>query len=196
MRSRNIALLITLALAAGAVRPLFAQSLADVAKKEEERRKSIKTPARVLTNDDLKPVPILNPDGSTQTGDQDASKKAADKAGAAAGDKDDEDKKADSSKSDDALKDQKYWSDRQAQLQSKLQRDQTFAEALQSRINALTTDFTNRDDPAQRATIAADRQKALDDLNTVKKDVTDDQKALTDFQEEARRAGVPPGWLR
>jgi hypothetical protein len=60
----------------------------------------------------------------------------------------------------------------------------------------LTTDFVNRDDPAQRAVVAADRQKALDDLNQVKKEIADDQKALADLQEEARRAGVPPGWLR
>ena len=31
------------------------------------------------------------------------------------------------------------------------QRSQMFAAALQSQINALTTDFVNRDDPAQRA---------------------------------------------
>ena len=37
--------------------PLTAQSLADVAKKEEERRKDIKAPSKVLTNKDLSPVP-------------------------------------------------------------------------------------------------------------------------------------------
>jgi hypothetical protein len=191
MRSRYIALLAVFALSAGAVRPLLAQSLADVARKEEERRKSIKTPAKVLTGSDLKPVPVVGPDGSTEPADQDGSKKADDKADAT-GDK--ADKKADESK--EPVKDQKYWSDRQSQLQAKLQRDQTFADALQSRLNALTTDFVNRDDPAQRAVVAADRQKALDDLNQVKKEIADDQKALADLQEEARRAGVPPGWLR
>jgi hypothetical protein len=77
-----------------------------------------------------------------------------------------------------------------------LQRSQAFAEALQSRINGLTTDFTSRDDPAQRAVVANDRQKALAELERVKNDIVQQTKAIADIQEEARRAGVPPGWLR
>ena len=38
-------------------------------------------------------------------------------------------------------------------------------EALQSRVNALSTDFVNRDDPFQRAKIAEDRQKALSEMS-------------------------------
>jgi hypothetical protein len=82
------------------------------------------------------------------------------------------------------------------ELQAALQRDQTYADALQSRINALTTDFVNRDDPAQRAVIAADRQKAIVELERLKTQIEDDRAAVAALQEEARRAGVPPGWLR
>jgi hypothetical protein len=71
-----------------------------------------------------------------------------------------------------------------------------FAEALQSRVNGLTADFTARDDPAQRAVVANDRQKALAELDRVKNDIVQQTKAIADIQEEARRAGVPPGWLR
>lgn len=76
------------------------------------------------------------------------------------------------------------------------ERSRMFAEALQSRINALTTDFTNRDDPAQRTVIENDRKKALEELERVKKDMLDQAKAITAIEDEARRAGVPPGWLR
>jgi hypothetical protein len=82
------------------------------------------------------------------------------------------------------------------ELQAALERNQTYADALQSRINALTTDFVNRDDPAQRAVIAADRQKAVVELERLKTQIEDDRAAIATFQEEARRAGVPPGWLR
>ena len=82
------------------------------------------------------------------------------------------------------------------ELEAALERDQTYADALQSRINALTTDFVNRDDPAQRAVIAADRQKAVVELERLKTQIEDGRAAIADFQEEARRAGVPPGWLR
>ena len=71
-----------------------------------------------------------------------------------------------------------------------------FAEALQSRINGLSADFTARDDPAQRAVVGADWQKSLDELERVKKEIQQHTKALADIQEEGRRAGVPAGWLR
>jgi len=77
-----------------------------------------------------------------------------------------------------------------------IDRDTTLADAMQSRINALTTEFVNRDDPAQRSRIEGDRQKALGELDRLKKQITADRKAVTDIEEEARRAGVPPGWLR
>jgi hypothetical protein len=71
-----------------------------------------------------------------------------------------------------------------------------FAEALQTRINSLTTDFVNRDDPYQRARIGEDRQKALAEMDRVKADIEAAKKKIADAEEEARRAGVPPGWLR
>jgi hypothetical protein len=54
----------------------------------------------------------------------------------------------------------------------------------------------NRDDPAQRDVVAAERQKALAELDRVKKEIQDHQHALTALQDEARRAGIPPGWVR
>ena len=93
-------------------------------------------------------------------------------------------------------KDQAYWSGRAKGLQTQLERDQTFAVALQSRINALTTQYVNQGDPLQQATIANDRQKALDELNRLSKQIDDDKKAIADLQEDARRAGVPAGWVR
>ena len=78
----------------------------------------------------------------------------------------------------------------------RLDRDRTLADALQSHINALTADFSARDDPAQRSALGVERQKALDELDRLKKSIVSDQKAIAVLQEEARRASVPPGWLR
>ena len=77
-----------------------------------------------------------------------------------------------------------------------LQRSQVFAEALQSRVNSLSADFTSRDDPAQRAAVATDRQKTLAELARVKDDIGRQTKAIAGIQDEARKAGVPPGWVR
>ena len=46
------------------------------------------------------------------------------------------------------------------------------------------------------AAISADRQKALAELDRTQKAVAADTKAIAALDEEARRAGVPPGWLR
>jgi hypothetical protein len=169
--------------------PLGAQSLGDVAKKEEERRKGVAQPGKVYTNKDLGPVPpSKTPPAEARSSDvkpEDPKAKEAPKDGQPAGAKD-----------KPVVKDQAYWADRKKALAGQLDRDQIYADALQSRINALTTDFVNRADPAQRAVIERDRQKALAELANLKKQIEDDKKALAGLEEEARRAGVPPGWLR
>lgn len=163
-----------------------AQSLADVAKKEEERRKAVSQPAKVYTNKDLNPVPA----GSTPP----PPAKDANAKDAAKDSKDAKDAKGDGK--DAGTKDQKYWSEKLKALREQLDRDKTFADAIQTKINALTTDFVNRDDPVQKRAIEADRQKALAELQRLTKAIADDTKAISDLEEEARRAGVPAGWLR
>ena len=75
-------------------------------------------------------------------------------------------------------------------------RAQLMAEALQNRVDGLTTDFTSRDDPAQRAVIEGDRQAALAELENTNAEVEALTQQIADIQDEARRANVPPGWLR
>src|SRR5205085_8614972 len=93
-------------------------------------------------------------------------------------------------------KDQAYWAGRLKAAREAVDRDSTLADAMQSRISALAADFVNRDDPAQRATIERDRQKAAAELDRLKKQIVADKKAVGDLEDEARRASVPPGWLR
>jgi DNA repair exonuclease SbcCD ATPase subunit len=193
MRGRRLIQLMVYLLAAGTASSAWAQSLADVARKEEERRKTQPQSAKVYTNKDLAPVPPSTVPSSTApapaaaTNSPTDGKATTENQAKDAGDKDNAKTEA---------KGQAYWSGRRKALQDALDRDSTFAEALQSRINALTTDFVNRDDPAQRAIIERDRQKALAELERLKKQIIEDRKALADLEEEARRAGVPPGWLR
>lgn len=189
MRTKAASIGLTLvlsALSAGHV-PLAAQSLADVARQEQDRRKTIKKPSKVLTNKDLTAVPSTTPSGSAA---------AVPAAGTASGSDAGKTTGGTENKPDEAGKDQAYWSGRMKDLQTQLDRDQTFAVALQSRINALTTQYTNQGDPAQQAALATDRQKAITELNRLTKAIEDDKKALADLQEEARRSGVPAGWLR
>jgi polyhydroxyalkanoate synthesis regulator phasin len=77
-----------------------------------------------------------------------------------------------------------------------LRRNEMFRDALQTRINSLTNDFSARDDPYQRAQIADDRQKALAEIDRVTKEIDSLKKQIADIEEEARQAGIPPGWIR
>jgi hypothetical protein len=182
------ALLVFAGLGAG-VQLVYAQTLADVARKEEERRKTIRQPAKVYTNKDLtapppgSPQPVPAATGEPAKGDTKGDAKV-----------DSKDDKAQDPK--DPVKGQAFWSARMKALQTTLDRDSLAAEAMQTRVNSLITDFINRDDPAQKAVIARSRDQAMAELARLKLAVVAEQKAIVDFQEEARRAGVPPGWLR
>jgi hypothetical protein len=184
MRARPLVLLLVLA-GTEIFAPLRAQTLADLAKKEEERRKAVPKPAKVYTNKDLNATPAgsVPPPSATVPAAADANKDAA----KAAPDKDG---------STGTAKDQAYWSGRMKKIQDKLDRDQMFVEALKTRVNSLTADFANRDDPAQRRQIELDRQKAIAEIERVQLELVNGNKAVADLEEEARRAGVPPGWLR
>jgi hypothetical protein len=176
-----------------------AQSLADVARKEEERRKATPEAAKVYTNKDLNaaPAPSTPAAGTKDTKDTKDAKDAKD--GKDPKDtKDAKDPKAanDANGKEPVAKDKAYWSGRLKKLQDQVEQNQTLVDAMQTRINALSTDFVNRDDPAQRSVIERDRQKALSELTRLKQAVVDGKKAIADLEEEARRAGVPPGWLR
>ena len=162
------------------------KSLADVAKAEEARRNAVKKPARVYTNGSLKvdvapsvdvpPAPAGNVSPSAPPANSTPGAPAT------------------ASKPD--LKDEAYWSGRIKEAREKVSRNQLFADSLQTRINSLWTDFVSRDDPAQKAKLEQDRKAALAELERVKKELDEQAKAITAIEDEARRAGVPPGWLR
>jgi hypothetical protein len=182
-----VRLLSATGLAAAMVATAGAQSLGELAKREEARREAFKTPGKVLTNDTIRStVRPSTPAAPAQPAPASSAPNAAAPAVAAEKPKPEPDRKAQEA----------AWRQRITTARDSLQRSQMFAEALQSRINGLTTDFTSRDDPAQRAVVANDRQKALAELDRVRNDITQQTKAIADIQEEARRAGVPPGWLR
>jgi hypothetical protein len=169
-----------------------AQALGDIAKKEEARRKDVKTPGKVYTNGDLRSdgTPTPAPAPAPQAGAAGTQQVPPSPSGVQPP------KEGDKPATDEPKKDEAYWKARVTKARDDLQRAQTFADALQSRINALTTDFSARSDPAQRAVIGTDRQKALAELDRVKKEIEANTKAIADIQEEARKANVPAGWVR
>ena len=194
------AVILAFACGTGAV---SAQSLGELAKREEARRAAIKSTGKVYTNDNVRsepaprgaaPAPVPAPASSAPAAQPSPSGVAPPAAAAAGTEK--PDAGATPPAANDPKKDEAGWRQRVQTSRDALGRAETFAEALQTRINALSNDFTSRDDPAQRAKIATDRQKALAELDRVKQEIQQHTKALKGVQEEARKSGVPPGWVR
>jgi hypothetical protein len=180
------AAVIAVSLSLGAA-PLAAQGLGEMARKAEESRKAAKKGAKVYTNADagnVQAATITSPTAS-QGG---AATTPASGEGAKSGEQPAADART-------GQKDQAYWADRMKGLQAQLERDTQFAAAIQTRVNILSADLVNNDQ-GQRPAIEADRSRAVAELARLQKTIDDDKKAIADLEDEARRAGVPPGWLR
>jgi hypothetical protein len=188
-----IAITVTLVVASSgaafAQSPSSTVSLADVARTEEARRKTARKATRVLTNATLSPVDpatVSAPSSSTPAATNatpgvpttiipGGKAEPVDPA---------------------AKKDQAYWAGRVSKARSDLTRTQMFADSLQTKINSLRTDFTNRDNRVEREKIQQDLNTALAELERLKKELDTQTKAIAAIEDEARRANVPSGWLR
>ena len=171
---------VALALQAG----VFAQSLADVARAEESRRKAIKGTVKVYTNEDLGQTPTTSPAPSQPAAAVSTAAKPGDPA------------KPGDEKAVDPKTTQTYWKERATTLQQSLSRSKLLLEALQSQVNGLNAEFVNMDDPGQRDLLQARLQRASGELLRVQQDIEKLTKAAADLQTEARRANIPPGWVR
>ena len=182
----HVSAAVAFALFAACAVPAGAQGLADLAKKSDDAKKAAekkKDPGKKYTNADagnVQAATALSSPGGGGSAAKGAASGAAETPAAPAGD----------------AKDQSYYSGKAKELRAALDRDAVMVSAMQTQINSLTTDFVNRDDPAQRGVIQGDRNRALEELSRLQKQVDADKKAISDFEDEARRSNVPAGWLR
>jgi hypothetical protein len=172
---------VALALQAG----VSAQSLADVAKAEEARRKTMKAGTKVYTNDDLGRTPATSAAPSQPAPAANTAAKPAESAA-----------KPGEEKPVDPTKTQAYWKEKATALQQSVSRNKLLLDALQSQVNSMNAEFMNTDDPGQRGLLQARLQRATGELQRVQQDIEKQTRAATDLQEEARKSGVPAGWVR
>jgi hypothetical protein len=159
-----------------------APPLGEVARKEADRRKAQPAAGKVYTNKDLPESAQSRtpPPPSGGAAEPDPAAPAAEKQPAA----------------ERPARNEAWWKDRMVKAREALRRDEVLAESLQSRINVLSRDFVSRDNPVQRARIGQERADALEELARVRAAIELGKQQIDEIEEEARRAGVPPGWLR
>lgn len=162
---------------------VHAQSLGDIAKKtaDEHADKAVK----VYTNADLKvePAPFVP-----------AHSDPAPSAGPSVPATPPPSSIADYRQS--SMKDEAYWKGRMRDAQAVLDGDQIHLDAMIGRVNSLSSDFNNSRSVTQRIVLRKEREDAATEATRLKAAVRTDRKALVTLEEEARRVGVPAGWLR
>jgi hypothetical protein len=180
---RPLLLAVIVALGPSVLTPSAEQSLAEVSRNTEAARIATRAmpPAKVYTNKDLAPAPQLPP----TTASTNATAPAA-----PAPSKPSTDKKTPGSN------DETYWRERMRPLRERLDDARAVAESTRQRaetlmraadrcfaIGVVCVDYT------ESVRLTEQHKMLLADVEHAERDVA----AL---EEEGRRAGVPPGWLR
>ncbi len=170
---------------------LYGQSvdLAELQKKEKERRKKLnltklKPGKKSIT--DVKPkkrytfIQMQGNPGSEQESEEGQSKRASSRG----------------KKEEDVQKTQEYWQNLRNRLDSQVGELEQKIEIDQLTINSLTTQYFNMDLPLEKTRL----KERLDRMNSAmeenKQRLQSLKNELNDLADKARKAGVPPGWLR
>lgn len=154
-----------------------ATTLADAAFFEALRRAITPRATFALRTADVPPAPAVAAPPAAVKGEGDAKTEIATANAAAADDED-------------------AWRARMTAARVALERDLGLAEAMQGRVNGLTSEMLARDDPRQRDDLARQRARALAELDRLTRQIEDDKLAVAAIEEDARKKGIPPGWIR
>jgi len=167
-----------------------AQSLSELAEKEKERRKAAAAAgSQAFTNDDLekvRPSPSPTPSGKSAAASP-AAKPAANAA---------------SSSADSAGAEASWRQQAQAARDAITAAEQGVAKA-ESALGSVRTGISQplpsdglRQTPPNAMVKEASQEKAESDLAQARASLAQAKAALVDLEERARKASVPPGWLR
>jgi chromosome segregation ATPase len=173
-----------------------AQSLGEVAKREEEKKKkSGKPPAKVYTEEDLKKaresgsgaVNVL-PEIAGSSSPAASERPSASEGGPARGE----------NSADAGPRDEKYWRAEAERRREAVKVAESKVQTLEAQVAGLRSDMSpiNTQDPNRLQNQDRRLRQALDDLEAARRDLDAARQSLANLEDEARRAGVPPGWVR
>jgi hypothetical protein len=163
--------------------PAQQESLAEAARRAREQKKDTPKQAKVFDNDN-----IPKQGGISAVGEEPP---AADAAAA-------DNAPADATKSDkNAPSAEKLWRDRFAKLNHKLEQDQADLEVMQRELGVLDLQYYN--DPVkamQQNLTRTDINEKTAKIAAKQKQIDADKQAISDAQDDLRKAGGDPGWGR
>lgn len=168
-----------------------AQSLADLAKQEKERRAKVTTDTKVITNND-------RAKGAGDTGTTEAEPPAAkqsDKGIDAAGGKSKSDKQADDEPKDLFGRTESFWRQTFSDARKRVKDLEDESRALQLKINDLQNKFYSESSGYKQQEIQREIQKGFYEQDLNKQNLTKARVELQQLEVEARKSGALPGWI-
>ncbi|MGO9589564.1 MAG: hypothetical protein ACLP3K_05890 [Candidatus Acidiferrales bacterium] len=160
--------------------------LAEAARKAREQKKDEPKAAKVFTNDDIPTQGAVSTvgqapaDTSTETSSDTST----------------------STPPPAAANDEKAWKDKFAELRHKLEQDQAELDVLQRETGVSMVQYYGGDpqkaaqDQNSQQPLGGAYQKKVSDIDAKKKQVEADKQAISDAEDELRKAGGDPGWAR
>jgi hypothetical protein len=168
----------------------YPQSLADIAKKEQERREAIKN-GKVISSEEVakymteSPASPASPEKLPAATEPAGSDKPETEAG-----------KADSDEPTDFEgRPESFWRETMAAARQKVKDLTNEANVIVLRIADLQNKFYAMDDGFNRETLGRDIQKAFYEQDLNKSNLEKAKSELEDLEKEARRSGALPGWI-
>jgi hypothetical protein len=160
-------------------------SLADAAMRESIRRALMPPATKSLTMADLPPAPaqqeVVEPEAKPTEPRAKESEPPA---------------KPDEPPSKPPELTESDWRAKMTAARSALERDEVLAEGMQGRVNGLITQSINMDDPAQRLEVLKQRDRAQAEVDRLTQQIEKDKLEIANIEEDARKKGIPPGWIR
>ena len=160
-----------------------AQSLADLARKEKERRSKEAKPSRVIRNQDVKALGNAKVTHSTAT--PPAASPPAESSGTGTA--------GESTASQPPL-DEARWRNALTEARLQLKLAENRALVLELRVNELRNRFLTESDGSTRSLIDQEMNRTLHELETDREDIAKADEALRKLEDSARKAGVPADW--
>jgi chromosome segregation ATPase len=158
--------------------PAQKDSLAAAARRAREEKKE-QPKAKVFTNDNLPTVGGISSVGETAAGENGAVDGKAPAAPAASGN------------------DEKAWRAKFAALRHKLEQDQQALDVMQRELEVLNVQYYDNPVKAMQQDLTReDINKKTSDIDAKKQQIEADKQAISDAEDDLRKAGGDSGWAR
>jgi hypothetical protein len=192
-------------LLAAPVAALQAQSLAEAAQKEKERREGISQNPQEITNDQMgkfsggavstNTVPPPAP-GEGNASEPDSQEKAGE-TGVAAKEKEAKEQNGDSDEPTDFEgRTESYWRTTMTEARTKVKNLENEATALTLKMNDLENKFYNIDDGFDRDAVQKEIQKTYYEIDLNKENLAKAKDELEALELDAQKSGALPGWIQ